>query len=63
MGANPRAHTRGAARYDRLDYGIAMKSMTYGLQFQKGFKKGGFWGEIANFTPPLGGCLAEKLGK
>ena len=40
-----------------------MKSMTYGLQFQKGFKKGGFWGEIANLAPPWGGYLAERLGK
>ena len=37
-----------------------MKSMTYGLQFQKGFKKGGFWGEIANLSPPWGGAWPES---
>jgi len=37
-----------------------MKSMVYGSQFQKGFKKGGFWGEIANLPPPRGGAWPES---
>ena len=63
MGAKPRACTRAGPLHYPCYCGTGMNSLTYGLQFQKGFKKGGFWGEIANLPPPWGGCLAEKPGK